>query len=276
MQIQQPVLARGGLGGFVQGIGLASHAAGFLIRNPRLWMLVLIPLAINMALFIALLAWVLFVVAPGLVESLGQTADRLVETGGFWIALWGRCLLLLRWIAPVFVWVLALMITYFIFTPIALLIAAPFNDRLAEHAEHACGLRVKDDRPLVTVIVVESIYALLCEAKRIVMIGAIFLVLLPLNWLPLIGSVLYVVASSLWACWAAALEFSGYAGERRHLCLRQKWALLRQGSATTMGFGVITVGLMLMPFLNVLMVPISAVGGTFLFCGLWERDSGRL
>jgi CysZ protein len=109
------------------------------------------------------------------------------------------------------------------------------------------------------------VYAVVCEVKRLALIVGVFLLLLPLHLLPGVGSVLYLALSFAWACWCGALEFTGYAADRRHMGLRRKLAMIRRNLAPCMGFGLATVALLMIPFVNVFMVPVSAVGGTLLF-----------
>ena len=92
-----------------------------------------------------------------------------------------------------------------------------------------------------------------------------------LNFLPVFGSIAYAVVGFLWASWAASMEFTGYAMDRRHLGLSRKWEILRRNPAPAFGFGIVTVVFLMIPFLNVLVVPVGAVGGTMLFGMVRER-----
>ena len=46
---------------------------------------------------------------------------------------------------------------------------------------------------------------------------------------------------------------------------RAKWTLLRENRALALGFGCMTAALLLVPFVNVLVIPLCAVGGTFFY-----------
>lgn len=211
----------------------------------------MIPLIINLVIFIGLISW-------GFSEF-AQTLEAWLEghQAWYWTAL--------QWTARIFFWLVILVVVYFIFTPVSLLIAAPFNDYLAEQVERTYGFQIDDQRSIIKAVVIEALYSIYSTAKTLALFCAVFLALLPLNFIPVAGSLVYGVAAFTWAMWCSALEFTGYAADRRHIRFRDRWQLLRHHAAAALGFGLVTVLLLMIPFLNVLIVPVSAVGGTMLF-----------
>lgn len=246
-----PTLSRNPIKAFFEGAQLPLRALGYLLAHPRLWMMVVIPLALNVLIFAGVLWWGF--------SSFSTTFYGWLEgrEGWYWDAL--------LWFAKLLYWVVVLFVVYFVFTPMALVVAAPFNDRLAESVERCFGFQIDDTRSLLKILVGETAFILFSELKRMLVISAVFVVLLPLNLIPVVGNVLYLVMSFLWASWCSAWEFSGFAGDRRHLRLSAKWGLLRQNFSASAGFGLVTACLMMLPFINVLTVPVSAVAGTLLF-----------
>ena len=103
--------------------------------------------------------------------------------------------------------------------------------------------------------------ALVAEVKRLVFALGVFLLILPLNFLPFVGQ----VASFYVACRFLAFEFSSYPADRRRWGFRRKWRMLRKAYPLSLGYGLATMLLMLIPFMNVLFVSTSAVAGAFLF-----------
>ncbi|NQU42917.1 EI24 domain-containing protein [bacterium] len=245
---------------FLYGARLPFRGIRFLAARPKLWWLVAVPLTLNMLLFGFLLFW-----------GGGFFADCLRERLGTWEeARWYLKAVLV--LARILFWLIVLILVYFVFTPAALLIAAPFNDRLAEHTERAAGFRLEDNRSLVVLIASEAVFAIASEVKRLAVFGGGFLVLLPLNLIPGLGSMAYAVAAFLWAAFGCAFEFIGYAADRRHCGLRRKWGLLGTRKPLVFGYGMMTAMLFMVPFLNVFIVPVSAVSGSFLFCLLMGEE----
>jgi CysZ protein len=258
-------LSRNPIVAFAQGVGLPFRGAGFLLSRPHLWSLVAIPLAINTILFCA----VLFFGWSWFAEHLRAWITT-PQPEAAWYIRFG--LGALAFMAKLFFWLVVLLLVYLVFTPMALIIAAPFNDRLAEHAERACGFVVEDERHTIGKVVGEALYVLVGECKRLAAFGLVFLLIFLLNVIPVLGNALYPPIVFVWGCVSAAFEFASYPADRRHFPFRRKWAMVRCHPAFSLGFGCVTVLCLMIPFLNVLIVPVSAVAGTFLFCMVHERD----
>lgn len=237
---------------FAQGIRLFFGAGGFLLRNPRNLLLIILPLALNLFIFVVLIAWGF--------GAFAHTLDAYLKGHSGWY--WSTITIT----AKILFWPIILLVVYFIFTPVALLIASPFNDYLAERVERACGFSISESTgsPLRR-IVTEISFVIFSEGKRLIFCGFIFLILFCLNFIPIIGNAVYLVLGTYWAVRCMAFEFISYASDRRRLTFGDKWHLLRRNWALSVGFGAVATLLFLIPFLNVLVVPICAVGGTFLF-----------
>lgn len=241
-----------GANSFAQGGMMPIRAAFHLLKRPGLWPLVLIPLVLNILLFTGLMMWGFGAFAQMLQESLGTAP------GWFGSFLGG----ILKFVF----WIVALAAVYFVFTPMALVIAAPFNDRIAELTERDAGFGLAEDgRSLFRAVVQGALVSIGCEVRRLSLFGLVFLCLLPLNLIPVVGNVLYATIAFVWAMRTAPLEFMGFAADRRLIGFGQRWRMTRERRALTMGYGLVTIGLFMIPFLNVLVVPISAVSGTWLY-----------
>lgn len=246
---------------FSAGLAMPMRALRLLSTRPAWWWLVLVPLAINLVLFTVAIVWGFTAFADWLHPQLeGMTA-------WYWA--------LLRIAAQVLFWLVVLVAVYFVFTPVALVIAAPFNDRLAELAERECGIALPvDGRPLVRAVAAEAAFAVVAEVKRMAVVLGVFVVLLPLHFVPAVGSVIYIVASFYFAARFAAIEFMSYAADRRHLAFGAKWGATRRHHALCMGFGLVTLGLLAVPFVNTFVVSLSAIGGTMLYARTTDGTRG--
>lgn len=255
--LRLPAKPSSSVSAFFKGATLPFQAIDFLAQRPLLLLLMFIPIAINMVIFILLLGWGFSAFSDFLSSIISE------QQGWYWTTL--------RWVIKIFFYLIVLVVVYFIFTPIALLIAAPFNDQLAEKVEQAAGFPVEEQRSFLVMVKEEIIFAVLSEVKRMSVVIGVLILLLPANFVPVVGPVLYGLLSFLWGAWSAALEFTSYAADRRHLGLRTKWSRLRSNTALSMGFGAATLMLLAIPLINVFAVALSAVGGTVLF-GMIQRD----
>lgn len=245
-------------------MALQRRALKYLLARPRLWNLILAPLVLNGLLFVGLLfgGWTFF---SGWLEGLLGRGEGLAW---YWATL--------VWLARILFWAIVLVAVYFVFTPVALLIASPFNDLLAERTEREHGFGLPEDgRGLLRTVAEEAAFAVGAEARRLLFFGAVFVGLLALQLLPLLGALLYLAGGFAFSVWAAGYEFISYAADRRHLGLAEKRERLGRDRPLALGFGLATFLLLLVPFLNVLVVPVSAIGGSLLFGMLEARQGGR-
>lgn len=176
---------------------------------------------------------------------------------------------LMRWlgylIGGLIVAVLGLVVV-FCFVPLATLIATPFNDILSEKVEriytgHAVDLPFSLRRMLRTMGVGMH------SSLRLTLLSMMLLLLaLPLNLIPGVGSALWTAASAAITIRFLALQFTAYSMDRRLFSYQQRHAFMRRHRARTIGLGTMAFLVMMLPILNALFIPISAVAGTLLFC----------
>jgi len=244
---------------FFQGMGVFFRGAKYILERPRLWLLVLIPLVINIILFSALLFWGYSAFSGMIKSQISQWEDPAWYLKGLAI------------MARIFFWLLSLIAVYLIFTPSALIIASPFSDLLAESAEKECGFVVREEKPFLRKILWEAMFAIRAEIKRMAFFLSVFIILFPANFIPIIGSVVYVIMSFIWSCFGFAFEFTGFATDRRHIRLKEKLKFLKRHLSFFMGFGFLTTILFMVPFLNVFAVSLSAISGSIAFCSAKEK-----
>lgn len=251
-----------GIGAFFEGAALPFRGAFFLLARPRLWLLALIPLALNVALFAAALYWGGAFFSSALRQWIGGGHDA----AWYWKIALG--------LAQFFFWAIVLLLVYFVFTPVALVVGSPFFDLLAEQAEEACGFRFQDGLPLWKSLLAMAFYSVVIQCKNLAVVLAVFALLLPLHLIPVAGSVLYAALSALWLVLTSTFQFTSYPCDRRRMRYREKWRLLADNWAFALGFGCSAAAALLVPFLNVMVMPACAVAGTFYY-GMARDGEGK-
>ncbi|MFI7857985.1 sulfate transporter CysZ [Pseudomonas promysalinigenes] len=223
-----------------------------LVLSPNLRMFVLLPLAINLLLF------------GGLIYFAGHEfslwLDALMPTLPNWLSFLSYIL----W--PLFVALLVLMV-FFTFTLVANVIAAPFNGFLAEKVEVV--VRGKDPFPAFSwgelVAMVPRTFGREMRKLAYFLPRAIGLFILSL--IPVVN----VVAAPLWlifGVWMMAIQYIDYPADNNKMSWQDMLAWLRSKRWQSLGFGGITYLALLIPGVNVLMMP-AAVAGATLF---WVRE----
>ena len=215
---------------------------------PDLRRFVLVPLALNVLVFIAL-AWV------GV-----HYFDQLVQV---WLpedAWWS----FLRWLVwPMFVLAYVLLLFYG-FTIIGNLLAAPFNAVLATHAEKARTGEFPKCAELSVARAVggavtgelQKLWYLLARALPLLLLNGIALVILPLL-LPL-TSLLWI----LFGFWFLAVEYGDFPMGNHDLRPGDQISRLRRKRLQSLAFGAGVTVLMLVPFVQLLAIPAAVVGAT--------------
>jgi len=256
MNQPQPLAApANGAGDFMFGLTLPLKALRYLLSRPKLMLLALAPVTLNLILFTTLIVW-------GFTEFAGALNAWLATHEGWQ---WSTLVVL----AKILFWPVVLIVVFFIFTPVALLVGAPFYDWLSERTEKDQGLSSPEDEgPFLITLAHDVGRTIIAESQKLVFIGLTYALLLPLNILPLIGSGLFLAASLYWTWRWSAFEFISFAADRRRWPWKRTWALLRQHRALSLGFGVAAGAALYIPFLNALAVPVLAVAGAMLFARL--------
>lgn len=223
-----------------------------LVLSPGLRLFVLLPLAVNTLLFIGLIVLAL--------QQFGGWVDSFMPNLPSWLSF----LEYLIW--PLFV-LLVLVIMFFTFTLLANIIAAPFNGFLAEKAEVV--LRGRDDFPPfswaeLSAMVPRTIGR---ELRKLGYFLPRAIPLLILSFVP----VLNLVAAPLWilfGVWMMAVQYIDYPADNNKLGWNEMLAWLREKRWQSLGFGGATYLALMIPFLNILVMP-AAVAGATLF---WVRE----
>ncbi|MNM70762.1 putative sulfate transport protein CysZ [compost metagenome] len=220
--------------------------------SPNLRLFVLLPLAVNLLLFGGLIYF------AG--HQFGLWLDALMPTLPDWLSFLSYIL----W--PLFVALLVLMV-FFTFTLVANIIAAPFNGFLAEKVEVV--VRGEDTFPAFSwgelAAMVPRTFSREMRKLGYFLPRAIGLFVLSL--IPVVN----VVAAPLWlifGVWMMAIQYIDYPADNNKMSWQDMLAWLRQKRWQSLGFGGITYLALMIPGVNVLMMP-AAVAGATLF---WVRE----
>lgn len=237
---------------FFRGVGDVWRGFAFLLVHPSLWVSALIPFTLNI-LLLGGLAWLGWHLAAPWIEQ-WFFADH-----GFWMNLLG-------WLVDILLWVAIALVVTFTFVPLASLIAAPFNDFLSEKVEILYHGRTVDEsfsvRALVRGIAVSLRNCFKLTLLTLLMLGFA----LTLHLIPGIGSLLFALVSTAITIRFIVLEYTSYSMDRRYYTFERQRAFLRCHRARTVGLGAMAFVMVMIPVVNALFIPVSAVAGTLLFC----------
>lgn len=223
------------------------------VRQPGLRRFVVIPLLLNLAVFAALIGWG--------IRQFNIWMAQLMATIPQWLSF-------IEWLLwPLFA-LLVLLVLFFGFSILANLIASPFYGFLAEKiAEQERG-QVSPPTGLRDVMLVVP-RALGRELRKIAYYLPRLVILLLLSFVPvvnLISSPLLIV----FGVWMMAVQYIDLQADNDQVSFIDLLRWMRGRRLLSMGFGLPVYVGMLIPLINLLVMP-SAVAGSTL---LWVRERG--
>lgn len=245
--------------------GAKDLLEGFrLIREPRLRLFVIIPLVINILVFILLIG------------GLGGYFSGWVESLMGLLPEW-EWLAFLRWLMWLVFGFLVILLLAYTFVFVATLIGAPFYGLLAEQVErHLTGQNVAEQTSWGQVLasfprsIARELAKLWYYLPRAL---GLFLVCL----IPLVSP----VAPFIWALfsgWTMALEFIDYPADNHQRSIADLKKFMRRHRLRTMGFGLLSWLCTLVPLVNLISMQASVAGGVKFWLdaeGLLEPESVR-
>lgn len=252
---------------FTGGLFYPFRALGLLLRSPQLWPYILVPLLINLLLALLLYAGLYTAGTAAIGQVLaGLPADIAPILRGFLQAL----LLIVLFIAIGFVLV-----------RFGVLLGSPWYGKLSETMEQQLTGAAPPAAPLTVAGISYDLWRSLgFEIKKLALFLALWLPLLLFNFLPGIGQLIVSGGSIGLGTFIACLDFFDPPLERRRLRFRAKIGQVRRGLPASAGFGLTCFGLVSVPFINLLAIPLCISAGTLFFCEhllplASERKSGH-
>lgn len=216
-----------------------------MLPDPQIRPFVLVPLLTNIILFIGAI-WLLF----------SKFGDWVV----YWLSFLPDWLSFLDWLLwPLFA-LLVLVIVYYSFTIVANLIAAPFNGFLSEKVEKRLRGDIITDEGWKAVLALVP-RALARELSKLGYYLPRFIFLLIISFVP----VLNIFSPLLWflfGSWMMAIQYCDYPMDNNKVSFKNMKLMLKQDRLTSIGFGgLVQIG-MLIPLVNLILMPAAVVGAT--------------
>lgn len=233
-----------------------------LILQPRFRHFILVPLAVNVAIFL-ILTGTLLAYFDGLVSYFVQ-----LFTG--WLPEW-------QWLEPVVkftasvVWILIALISVVVygysFSLITNIIAAPFYGLLAEKIEEHLTGRAPPPESIPS-MVGRTLGRELVKLWYFITRGlGILIIAFILGFVPL-ANFFVPVLLFLWAAWSMSIQYVDYPADNHRLPFTLFRESLGQRRYSAWGLGGVTVLGAMIPLLNILVMPAAVAGGTL----FWIRE----
>jgi len=236
-------------------IGIQALArATRLLNQPGVRIYVVIPFCINLLLFGALI-WYGYSRFQPLVEWMMSFVPGFLD--------------FLQWLIWLFFGVLAALTVFFCFTPVANIVAAPFNALMAEKIEiHLTG-RAPSSAVSFANMALGAIRSQLGKLVYILLwaLGLFLISLIPL--INLIAPVLWLVFGS----WLLSLEYLDYPMGNHDIVFDEEKRYLRERRGIALGFGGGVMVMTSIPIVNFIAMPLAVAAATLLWVEQFQPKS---
>jgi CysZ protein len=228
-------------------IGIQALARGTrLLNQPGVRIYVIIPLAINLLLFGALI-WYGYSLFVPFVEWMMSFVPGFLD--------------FLEWFIWIFFGTLAALTVFFSFTPVANIVAAPFNALMSEKIEIYLTGKAPSSNISFAKMALDAISSQLRKLVYILLwaLGLFLISLIPV--INLIAPVLWVIFGS----WLLSLEYFDYPMGNHDLVFDEEKRQLRDRRGIALGFGGGVMILTSIPIINFVTMPVAVAGATLLW-----------
>jgi CysZ protein len=234
--------------------GIQALARGLkLLNRPGVRLYVIVPLSINLVLFGALV-WYGYSLFQPAVEWLMSFVPGFLD--------------FLEWFIWLFFGMLAAITVFFSFTPVANIIAAPFNALMSEKIESMLtGRPIASDISFAQM----AINAIGSQLRKLLYImlwaaGLLLVSLIPV--INLIAPILWLVFGS----WLLSLEYFDYPMGNHDLVFAEQKKRLRERRGIALGFGGAVMIMTSIPVINFVAMPVAVAGATLLWVEQFQSD----
>lgn len=223
------------------------------MRQPGVRIYAVMPLLINTVLFASLI-WFGYEQFSPLVDYMMSGIPAIFN--------------FLRWIIWIIISTFTAIFIFFTFTPIANIVAAPFNALLSEKIEiRLTGKTIGVNSSFMKM----ARDSFLSQIRKLVYIIFWSAVLLLISLIPLVN----FAAPFLWVIfgsWLLSLEYLDYPMGNHELNFTRQRQILAARKGLSLGFGSSVMVLTSIPLLNFIVMPVAVAGATVLWVEQLERD----
>lgn len=228
---------------FFSALAYPFRGIACFLARPALWKYFAAAFAINLVLF-GVLTWLF-------IEHRADLVDAILPAR--W---WGWVRTGLGWLITAGVAIAGL----FLFTIIGNILASPFLDAMTERILRELGETLPPPRGPWRALG----RALVNQSLKLLGFGAIQAALLFLHLIPVAGSVLHAVLSSLAGVAFLGFEYLDYPLDARGVSVPGRFAWLGRHLGSTLGFGAVLFPVLLLPFVGYVCLPLAVAGACLL------------
>lgn len=224
-----------------------------LLKSPGVRRYVIVPLLINLLLFGALI-WYGFSLFEPFVAWLMSFVPSFLD--------------FIEWLIWLFFGLLAAITVFFAFTPVANIIAAPFNALMSEKIE----IQLTGKAPSSEISFMQmAVDAMGSQLRKLFYIALWAMGLFLVSLIPVVN----LVAPLLWVIfgsWLLSLEYFDYPMGNHDLVFAEQKRQLKQRRGIALGFGGGVMVMTSIPVVNFFAMPVAVAGATLLWVERFQQE----
>lgn len=262
--------------GLVAGFTYPFRAFSVLWQTPKLWGYVLVPVALNLIIGIALYLGLLFPSLSGidvLVTDLSVKFNALIASLPQWLSFLAVLTVGFGWLLRVLLIAGLLLVIGFLLVQFGVILGSPWYGQLSEQLELLRNGQLPAEEPMNLTNIFQDIRRSIgFELRKLQLLLSVGLPLLLLNFIPGIGSIFVTLGWIALGATLVCFDFLDAPLERRRRTFQEKFEIIRASLPASGSFGLICLGLVSIPLLNLLAIPLCVTAGTLFFCDrIWPR-----
>lgn len=218
-----------------------------LLGHPTLRPFVIIPLVINILIFGSL-------ITIGF-NYISDLMDSMLASIPEWLNF-------IRWILWPIIVITVGLISGYVFTSVALVIASPFNALLSEKAEELITGQPVNSLEGFGAALIAVPKSIIRELMKLLYYIPMAILALLISFIPGVGAVAWLLLGA----WMMSIQFVDYPMDNHQLSFADVKAAVRSRRLSSMGFGGLVALCASIPLVNFFVVPAAVVGATLLWC----------
>jgi CysZ protein len=149
------------------------------------------------------------------------------------------------------------LVAVFTFAAVTLAVGDPFYERIWRATELSLGAPAPEAG-------IPWWRSALGALRLVALTALVGILLFAAGFIPLVGQTVVPVLGALTGGWFLAVELTGFAFEARGIGPKERRRMLGANRARSLGFGILTYLLFLVPFAAIVIMPAAVAGATFL------------
>ena len=261
--------------GFLSGLSYPFLAISLLWQNPSLWQYLIVPILVN--IIVGITTYILLL-RPSLNWFNQVTSSLLIAVENYlsslpnWLSFLVSIVGIFTTLIKGLLFVIILILIGLIITQFGGILGSPWYGKLSEKIE----IFKTNNLEIIELNILHDIgRAILFELKKIVLTLVITIPLFVSNFIPAFGNLFSIIGSFSLTITLICLDFYDAVLERRRLKFREKLRFVWQGFPSTFGFGIVCLGLISIPLLNLIAIPICVSAGTLFVCDLRQQKQSN-